>query len=602
MDHAHSHGHDTNIVEHQQVEEGDDHEHQHGKKSVLKKVKAKAKKIKDTIAKHVHHDGSSSSYSDDDHDHDNGHSSRGYNVKDASDDHDLDEEYDEDEMVKDPEIHGAPIYESAAVSSSVPGQREDLRRPGIAYERSRVPMDEDPLMSSSVPVIVDNNEKHRVNFGHTTVMGEGFQATQNTPVFISHHSRETVDPTNTFVPGQVEYPGQPKVKLETPSGLEEDPAASKDNPDAFPTTNYQTKVFDPTGEGEEVTGITPILHSLDKMKIYDEQDTGREQNLPQGTHTSSSNLPLSTGSHDHFTPEPTPPNSANSPENPKPVSESPNTTKLDEGTYGKLSYQSGSLTEKISSATSAIADKAVSAKKAVASKIGYGENKNSRNELCAGGEETHQRSPNQSSYTEKISSATSAIADKAASAKNIVAATVTEKLTPAYKKVAGAGTAVMSKMPGSNSGTAHQHETGPIMQDKGVSVKDYLAEKLRPGEEDKALSEVISGALHVRKEKGDGESRPVVKVTESKEVEKRLGGFNKKDEEKVRSGIANSPGTGVVDKIKGAVTSWFSNEEAQRIQQANAGPGNEEVSSYGREDAGRSSNPVGERRLQESCN
>lgn len=70
--------------------EGDDHHHE--KPSVLNKVKAKAKKIKETLKKHGHGHNH-------DHDHD-GH---------VPDDLDLEEEDEEyEEMVEDPEDHGAP--------------------------------------------------------------------------------------------------------------------------------------------------------------------------------------------------------------------------------------------------------------------------------------------------------------------------------------------------------------------------------------------------------------------------------------------------------------------------------------------------------------
>lgn len=64
----------------EELQEGDQEHHE--KKSVLKKVKAKAKKIKDTITKHGHG-----------HDH--------HDEEDVSDD-------EEDEVVEDPEIQGAP--------------------------------------------------------------------------------------------------------------------------------------------------------------------------------------------------------------------------------------------------------------------------------------------------------------------------------------------------------------------------------------------------------------------------------------------------------------------------------------------------------------
>lgn len=56
--------------------------------------------------------------------------------------------------------------------------------------------------------------------------------------------------------------------------------------------------------------------------------------------------------------------------------------------------------------------------------------------------------------------------------------------------------------------------------DKGVSVKEYLIEKLKPGEEDRALSQVISDAIRLRKkdtpESLHGkEEKPVHSTTDS---------------------------------------------------------------------------------------
>lgn len=68
-------------------------EHHPEKQSVMKKVRAQARKIKDTIKKHVH---------EYDHTHDHDHDHDGDRVPD---DHDLDED---EEMVEDKEIHGAP--------------------------------------------------------------------------------------------------------------------------------------------------------------------------------------------------------------------------------------------------------------------------------------------------------------------------------------------------------------------------------------------------------------------------------------------------------------------------------------------------------------
>ncbi|XVE58545.1 hypothetical protein DITRI_Ditri04bG0177800 [Diplodiscus trichospermus] len=460
----------TNIVRHQHGEGEDEHHHEN--KSVLKKVKAKAKKIKNTIIKHGHcHD-----YDHDDHGHE-------YQKGHVPDDHDLDEEDDdEEEMVEDP------------VNSSVP------RMEAIATEQPRV------------------------NFGKTTATVEEPQAPQNTPLRSSQQSKDA-NPTKTFGLAQDEHhPGQSKVYLQKPKGLEEDPAALKDTPDAYGTTNYRTKLADPRGQGGEATGMTPILHSLDKRNVHDEQDTRREQNLPPGTHRSALELSFPTGSHDQFCPEPTPPLPIKTPKNSPLVSETTDTTKPQEHSNNIASDKPSnhsSYTEKISSATSTIASKAVSAKDVLASKLRYGENDQTpANKSNEGGDATKQSSA--VDYGKKIAS------------------TVTEKLTPVYEKVAGAGSTIMSKLHGPGTGTASAVGTEVPEQDKGDSMKGYSAEKLKPSEEDRALSEVISNALHKRKQDLEKETRAREKETETEEVESVLG-TGDETEERANSGFANNP-------------------------------------------------------------
>ncbi|XLR66876.1 hypothetical protein S83_017548, partial [Arachis hypogaea] len=124
-----------------------------------------------------------------------------------------------------------------------------------------------------------------------------------------------------------------------------------------------------------------------------------------------------------------------------------------------------SYTEKISSATLAIADKAVSAKNTVASKLGY----------------RHKGDSNEETQRENAASTSTAEYGKR------IAHSLTDKLAPVYGKVAGVGSAVKSKVPGTSTGSEN---------DKGWSVKDYFAERLRPQDEDRALSKVISETLH----------------------------------------------------------------------------------------------------------
>jgi hypothetical protein len=84
-----------------------------------------------------------------------------------------------------------------------------------------------------------------------------------------------------------------------------------------------------------------------------------------------------------------------------------------------------------------------------------------------------------------------------------------------YEKVAGVGTAVAGKVQQvtqspstATPGGGAQQDTdaaatatpGAGGQSKGTTVTGYIAEKLRPGDEDRALSEAISGAVQRRKE------------------------------------------------------------------------------------------------------
>ncbi|KAI9161723.1 hypothetical protein LWI28_020128 [Acer negundo] len=242
------------------------------------------------------------------------------------------------------------------------------------------------------------------------------------------------------------------------------------------------------------------------------------------------------------------------------------------GANHRPSKQSSSYTDKISYPTTGIAaDKAVSDKNVEASTFGYGDKDNKtgvHDHEGVGG----RPSSDQSSYTQKISSATSAIADRAVSAKNLVAL----KLGYGEKD---------NEVPSTGTfGTANQQQQQRGVEGNnkekggggGGSVKGYFAEKLKPGEEDKALSEVIteslykrkpeqqqkqeaaprpvgeviSDAMHKRNDDPDGEvnSRPMGKVTASEEVARRLG--DTKDDQAPEN-------KGMVDKIKGAVGSWL---------------------------------------------
>ncbi|XP_030934400.1 low-temperature-induced 65 kDa protein-like [Quercus lobata] len=601
LSHPHGHGtyeHDPHNVALPPLAEGEN-EHHHEKKSVLRKVKAKAKKIKETLTGHGHNH-------DHDHDHDYDYHR---DERHIPDDHDLYEEDDEDEeLFEDPEA-----FESASVRSAIPGQVENIGHSGISIERSTA-MREDPIapkercvtkvtetiMVLAVPGHEENTGQSRVNFGKTSVMGEELLAPLNTPVAPGvNGTKVSTDPTKTFVPGQEGRMGQRRVNLERPMGLDEDPHSPKDRLGDY-TPNYQTKATDPTGTGaEEAAGITPLLQSFDKMKVYDEpkpESAGTHHNLTTTTHDQFTNLP--TGSHDQFSPEPVPPESQSIRDTPQlPESFDPN--KPEDYICEKPSNQS-SYTEKISSATSAIAEKAVSAKNVVASKLGYGEKDNNMSS------EVHESGD----YTKSSSESASPV-----EYGKKIAATVTEKekLTPVYEKVAEAGSNVMSKVHGygtdSTTGNVVESESTTVVegQDKGASVKDHFMEKLRPGDEDRALSGVISDALHKRNEEPEkAEKWPIMgKVTESEEVARRLE--TERDEncgESMQESFVDNQAQGsVVDRLRGAVGTWFGlsgDPQSQAPQQSHGG--GERISNSASGNVGYNSHAAEGRRLQESSN
>lgn len=112
------------------------------------------------------------------------------------------------------------VYDSAAVRGAAPGHSNTLGRPGV-------------------------------NFGGTTVMGveplHEPRVVVVSPTTVINQNR-TTDPTGTFV--EVEKAVHPKVNLERPMYLEEDPHAPISTSQAYAPANYQTKVTDPTGAGK----------------------------------------------------------------------------------------------------------------------------------------------------------------------------------------------------------------------------------------------------------------------------------------------------------------------------------------------------------------
>ncbi|XP_076939214.1 low-temperature-induced 65 kDa protein-like [Bidens hawaiensis] len=492
LQHTHGGHYDDDKLHHT----GHDHyedEHHGEKKSVIKKVKEKAKKIKNTITKHGHGHG----------DHEHHH-------------HDDEDDDDDEETVEDPEVHGAPMYDSARVGhggldTSLPQARGNLERPEDRYS--------DPVIGHSVPPHgtnlsqasglghnqaychhETNQEKWRNKVGQPIGMEEqpfGPNPTRMTsPIGTADHLYGTrvLPPEPAFNHGAVQDVNQGGLRgiIGKTTKMDPDPNAPRD-PLISDPSNYGSKVTNPTHLGGKEAELSQLQHSLDKMGIESEPKT-YNPNHPE-------NLP-----HDTLT--------------------------------GNPSSQTSSYTEKISSSASAIADKAVAAKDAIASKLGYSD----QNPTTKSHEPTYN-SASATDYAHKIT-------DK-----------VTEALAPVYEKVVDAGSSVMSKVQGNVSGTGQQQVHGgsdEMVTDKGVSVKESLVETLKPGEEDKALSDVITHALHRGSEesaKKHMEDKPMGTVTESFEVRSRLGTGQHEEHDQGSGNVVAEKN--MSDRVRDAVGSWF---------------------------------------------
>ncbi|XP_073306818.1 low-temperature-induced 65 kDa protein-like isoform X2 [Primulina huaijiensis] len=509
---------------HQHIEHEDDPQDVGEKKSVMKKVKDKARKIKDTLKKPSQGQGQEHEYRYEE------------NVDEEDDD--------DEEIAKDPEVHGAPTHDSTVISS------KNLENPADTREDRIDPM-------------VEGQAKARPNIPAQT----GYE--QEKPPE-SKHFPSPMKPIS--MQGGEANAGEPEVNLGPSMGLGEDPPSPKIGA-RVPPSNYESKLSDPTGDGGKEAGVAPLIRRFDNLEVDDESET--KPAPEQRPFTGSDNQFSPT--QDQFNPE------------------SNQLTTQDNTESGPKSFDSNTTegmprdttTGKVSSATSALTDKAVYAKNLVASKLGYGgapEKEGTSPSHKPGSESTP-------GYTQRITETLNPVYEKVAGAGTAVMSKfqgggeavnqgiasgqegispsnkpesestpgytkrITDTLNPVYDKVAGAGTAVMSKFQGGGGATA----TGA---DKGVSSRDYWAEKLKPGDEDKALSEAITDALHKKKEgylHKTGEEKPMGKVTESEEVATRLGTGveGKREGEDALDAGRESSGPGVVGRVKDAVGSWI---------------------------------------------
>ncbi|XP_014512923.1 low-temperature-induced 65 kDa protein isoform X2 [Vigna radiata var. radiata] len=393
------------------------------------------------------------------------------------DDADLDEDEDTD---KGTQVHETPIHESEDVKIVTPTSEQ-----------------------------LENLGKSGIDVGDTTVMAD--ESHHDSLPFSTTETGHKIasDPAKVF--RMEEKAGLPKDNLERSIGLEEEHYSPGSMPDAYIPPNHQTKVTYPTEEVKEEMETTPVEESFARMNVEEEPKSISELNLQPAI--VDSECPR-VENHD----QPVAHLSA-AMQTQYPSSEcheqtiSPKVNKnLENVTDSGQTFSTITTAVDEHSCNEANTYKVFSPKDVTASEEGSVEKDNVvTNEEQRKGGDASNMSGSTAQYGKDI------------------AHSLTQKLGPVYDKVAGVGSAVKSKV----YGTETKNEVKE--QDKGVSVKDYLAEKLRPGEEDKALSELISETLHKRKE-------------ETVKNEHHLDG-------------GDDPGKGVVDKLKGVVGSWFGKSE-----------------------------------------
>ncbi|KAI3985322.1 hypothetical protein MKX01_033636 [Papaver californicum] len=290
--------------------------------------------------------------------------------------------------------------------------------------------------------------------------------------------------------------------------------------------NHHSKLIDLTDAGAKEADVEPTTRSFKEIDI-----TSRE---PESTFTG-------TDGHDKFSSDsithPTATNKEVNIENTEDFYEA----KSDNMNVGEEPNVNPIYTEKKPSAPAAIAataastiiGTAISAKDTVASKLGYNGN-NSSNTVTKDAKATDTERTR--SIGEETNSSTASVGDYG----QIIVATATEKLAPVYEKFGGDGTGGVSKIQGTDTETGTEKDTSSVADagtetatggvgfvtdhNTGASVKDYLVEKLSPGDKGKPLLEVFSEVMHKPKDEfPEKVAENMDKVTESPEVTKRLG-------------------------------------------------------------------------------
>uniref|UniRef100_A0ACD5TIY4 Uncharacterized protein n=1 Tax=Avena sativa TaxID=4498 RepID=A0ACD5TIY4_AVESA len=471
-------------------------------KPVLKKVKDKVKKIKNTIAGKGHgHGNGNGNGEEDEHEHDTG----GSNSSDMDEDDAAMREAEvekggyqedvEDKRVMDssPELHGAPMYDSERIPDAM-GDR--LGGPTAAKE-------------------VQRNEAPAVRLGDL---------------------------------------GGPVV---------EDPAAP----------NSKT----PTPRGGEDIGTTDVVREFESMTVSDDP---KQVKMDRDQIKETEAMPVSDGTGEEWTDAPTDAEYTGS------YTDRLKNTAAGTTEYGKK--LASTVYEKVAGVGTVVASKAQQVTP------GFGSGGNAQDDsttpepmaVDAGKRDdldlTKEGTPASYTGTEQLKNAATD-----ATTEGAPGATYTDKIKSAaagtteygkqlastvYEKVAGVGTIVASKaqqvIPSTGTATpvvgAQDRSAAATVtpgaggpgngQDKGVSgLTAYIAEKLRPGDEERSLSEAITGAVQQRKE-GVGSTVakarevPAQAATRAREAVTSLTGGNRVSET-VKPTTEGNIGEGVAAEV-----------------------------------------------------
>ncbi|KAL9686365.1 hypothetical protein QQ045_023822 [Rhodiola kirilowii] len=707
--------------QHNMINDGDHQDEQHGeKKSVLEKVKAKARKIKETIKKHGHlHDEQQDQQ-------------RGY-------DPEFDEDEDEsDELEEAPEVHGAPIYESQEAMVGVEGnqglhhlqpimERTDEPAVGKDHTRLTVPTSHGHVEGGETGEsnIITPNEKEAPIGPRNTLLSSGedrhlgSEATElKLPVM---SLEEDLNAPRHTLSGGPHRPGNYQAKVTDPTGAgaeetpgiapllrsldkmtmsdkskgshdqeSERPSKYRDLPDDSPLITgeaveqdirppgvyaenaaYATAALADKAMTAKDTAAAKLGYGDDNKGVTDAQSDQTSYTYTEKASQAGSFLANKAvgakdvvasklgygGTGEQKTPqEPLDYEVAQSDQTSYTEKASQAASLLANKAVGakdvvasKLGYggtaehktprepvdhealmqqSRGGYVEKISGVSSALADKAVGANNVVASKLGYDQEgadaaKNDAipSNLGYEGTQEHQvpREPvdhealmqqqRQGGYVEKIlgvtSGVTSALADKAVGAKNVVASKLgyDQEGVSAAKKDEVASNLVYGgteehgtpREPVEHEALTQQRQEGYgdkisgascVVADKAVEAKNVVAsklgaakptgtttwaEKLKPGDEDKALSQLIASNVYKkesREQEGAKDEGTISDSLHKQEADDSIGKVTVTEEvvpiEEKKGEVTNLPGSetsprqAVVDKIKVAVSSWWS--------------------------------------------